>query len=788
MNQGRRSARRWGRLATATLTVTAGLGTASAPAATLNWDASGTHPTAPLDGSGTWNGGAAVWSNGTADVPWTDGSAANIGSGTGSAPYTIGLAANLSATSITFNNPGPGASYTVNGNGYAIALPSGNLNVNAATLGITGATVNVANGNLIDNGGAVTLTNATLTLGDASGNNPRPVVVENGGVLTLGPGSTLAVAVLSGDFSNSTVVFNGGTFRALANPYVNPAANQNVYTAISAFTADYVSTGGLTFDTSAIASGIAYVTDPFAHAPGVAGPDGGMTVTGGGTLQLGFGDENPPFNPVYSYNGSTAVTGNTTLRLDTLGGTSADVYGSGLPGTGPFPNTRFTVAAGSTLAAAATDAIAGETGTTPVTLNGGTLSLVNGASAHLATVTLNGGTLTADAATAAAGGRFTFLPSAQLHATANATVTSAALAFDAGATVAADAGVTLSISSPIVNGDAVAPLTSVGAGTVILSGVSTYTGATNVAAGTLSLTATASLSNTSSVFVASGATLLLNGTVGAKPTLSVNGTATVGPVPGATGRGVRAFGAIAIGPTGTVTLTPAASSATRTDLITPSLTLAAGGQLDLGNGDLDVSGGSLSALTAAAARGFASGTWAGPGLASAAAAADSRHLTAVGVIQNVAADGVTPLYGTFDGQSVTAADVLARYTYYGDANLDGVVNAADYSRIDAGYLMHLSGWANGDFNYDGVVDGSDYTLIDNSFNQQVGTVATPALARLARVSPTLAVATVPEPSPALAMLAAWASATALGRSRRRCRPGRGRPAMGGNSPFPLIRT
>jgi hypothetical protein len=63
---------------------------------------------------------------------------------------------------------------------------------------------------------------------------------------------------------------------------------------------------------------------------------------------------------------------------------------------------------------------------------------------------------------------------------------------------------------------------------------------------------------------------------------------------------------------------------------------------------------------------------------------------------------------------------LVKFTYYGDANLDGKVDGADYSRIDAGYLAHgaATGWFNGDFDYDGAINGSDYTLIDNAFNTQ----------------------------------------------------------------------
>ena len=200
----------------------------------------------------------------------------------------------------------------------------------------------------------------------------------------------------------------------------------------------------------------------------------------------------------------------------------------------------------------------------------------------------------------------------------------------------------------------------------------------------------------------------------------------------------------------------------RSLLVTPSLTLAgtAGawtGKLDLMGDDLDVPNGSLATLSSEAAEGFAGGTWNGSGgIVGSTAAADSRHLTAVGVIQSATTiGGATPIYTTFDGQSVSATDVLARYTYYGDANLDGVVNAADYARIDAGYVQHLTGWQSGDFNYDGVVDGSDYTLSDNAFNQQSGDFAAPAVA----------VAAVPEP--AAAGLLAVATAAAVGRRRRR---------------------
>ena len=64
--------------------------------------------------------------------------------------------------------------------------------------------------------------------------------------------------------------------------------------------------------------------------------------------------------------------------------------------------------------------------------------------------------------------------------------------------------------------------------------------------------------------------------------------------------------------------------------------------------------------------------------------------------------------------------MLVKYTYFGDANLDGTVNAADYLQIDNGLNSGGNVWRNGDFNYDGVVNGDDYSLIDNAFNTQGG--------------------------------------------------------------------
>jgi len=75
----------------------------------------------------------------------------------------------------------------------------------------------------------------------------------------------------------------------------------------------------------------------------------------------------------------------------------------------------------------------------------------------------------------------------------------------------------------------------------------------------------------------------------------------------------------------------------------------------------------------------------------------------------------TPIKTTFAGQTVSNTDLLIKYTWQGDANLDGVVNADDYSLIDTAFITQEMGYYHGDFNYDNVINADDYFLIDNAF-------------------------------------------------------------------------
>jgi autotransporter-associated beta strand protein/T5SS/PEP-CTERM-associated repeat protein len=206
-------------------------------------------------------------------------------------------------------------------------------------------------------------------------------------------------------------------------------------------------------------------------------------------------------------------------------------------------------------------------------------------------------------------------------------------------------------------------------------------------------------------------------------------------------------------------------------LTVPTLAIVGSGVLDLTNNSADISASSLTAVTALVQRGYSLGTWNGSGITSSNAAADTTHLTAVGVIQNN--QNGTALYTAshpFEGTTPGASDILAKYTYYGDTNLDGKVDSSDYTRIDSAYLADktnptsLTGWFNGDFNYDGVTNGSDYTLIDNAFNTQGAQISAQIATPTAQLSG-LAGTSVPEPA-GLGVIVICAISSLGGRARQ----------------------
>jgi hypothetical protein len=204
-------------------------------------------------------------------------------------------------------------------------------------------------------------------------------------------------------------------------------------------------------------------------------------------------------------------------------------------------------------------------------------------------------------------------------------------------------------------------------GNVILSGLNSYTGSTTVTRG--KLTIGRSLTTTSSVNVQTGARAEL----------------------GSGGGNLLKAGAISITGTGVLDLNDNAMV------------------IDY-NPTADPIGNVMTYLHSA----FNGGNWQGNGLTStfAANAASQIHKMALGYAEASSLSAIPALFGTVDNSAV-----LVRYTFDGDANLDGSVNIADFNAL----ALHFGGsgqfWNAGDFNYDGVVNLLDLNALATNFGQ-----------------------------------------------------------------------
>jgi len=188
-------------------------------------------------------------------------------------------------------------------------------------------------------------------------------------------------------------------------------------------------------------------------------------------------------------------------------------------------------------------------------------------------------------------------------------------------------------------------------------------------------------------------------------------------------------------------------------LVTQALDLAAGATLDIADYTvvIDYTGGAspLAQVLAWVASGRGEGAWDGTGLTSSEAAAHPQRLTAVGVIDNNdphrAVGGLTEL----DGVPIPAESVLVTHTWYGDANLDGIIDSNDYDLIDTAWVLWTRQgivpgggfrWAVGDFTYDGIIDSNDYDRIDVAWLLRTGGLAEQAASVAAVSQPLTALA------------------------------------------------
>jgi hypothetical protein len=104
---------------------------------------------------------------------------------------------------------------------------------------------------------------------------------------------------------------------------------------------------------------------------------------------------------------------------------------------------------------------------------------------------------------------------------------------------------------------------------------------------------------------------------------------------------------------------------------------------------------------------------------------------------------LSPVKTSFSGETVDPSSLLIKFTYFGDADLDGDVDVADLGKLATSWQTS-NNWQNGDFDYNGTVNVNDLGLLATNWQQGVGNPLGPSLGE-ALASLGLPSASVPEP-------------------------------------------
>jgi len=225
-----------------------------------------------------------------------------------------------------------------------------------------------------------------------------------------------------------------------------------------------------------------------------------------------------------------------------------------------------------------------------------------------------------------------------------------------------------------------------------------------------------------------------------------------------TANNVRATGLAING--GTVAIAPSGANAGTS--VVSSLTIAGAtdawtGRLNLNNNDAIVNStaagktADLGRLNNQLKQGFNNGTWNGQGITSATAAGNTAADTGLTVVDNALLG-----YTNFSGQAVTANSILLKYTYYGDIDQNGQVDADDLT-VFASNFGRAAGATqiDGDIDFNGAVNADDLTVFANNFNKGVG-------------NPLVAGGIQAVPEPGTLVLAVLGAALVFLRMRARC--------------------
>ncbi len=435
------------------------------------------------------------------------------------------------------------------------------IQMNGFDLSTMGGAVSMTGANGIANLGTINLGTGALTLNSsgAIGQNAGDVIAGSGALIKQGTG-TLTLSRAN--------TYSGATTVSAGSVSVTNAAG------LGATTAGTTVASGATLSLDNVAIGTEGLTINGAGVGGNGALIGSGTAASSGTVAMGSA----------STIGVAAGTDQLTLLGVVSGGFALTKIGAGtLISSGSNTYTGGTLINGGTLAVTANNALGTTAGGTTIA-SGATLDLRNVTYGTAETLTVNGGTIATSTGTSSFAGNVVL--------GANSTVNVA--------------GSQLTLSG-VVSG-ANRGIDKQNAGTLVLAGANTYTGATNINGGTLRASATNRIADASAVTVASGAVFDLNNfsdTIGslagagnvtlgsATLTAGGNGTSTTysGVVSGTGGLTKAGAGAMTLSGantyTGTTTINAGTLRASGGNAIadTSAVTLAnvAGASLDLAN-------------------------------------------------------------------------------------------------------------------------------------------------------------------------------------------------------------
>lgn len=342
--------------------------------AALTWDVNSGDGDAITDGGGIWYVSGPGWNTGSGDALWSDGNDVVIGGGSLGSAGTIWLDW-LSVPSLTFNPPNGGGNYTLS-SGVLVLTPP------AAITNNVGATIDSI---LEGSSGMLKVGTETLTLTGVNSYS-GPTTITEGLVLIDGDGM-LGSGNYSGDIANEgALVYSSTAGQTLSGSISGTGSITKEEASTLVFSGNNTFTGGLTISAGTV------------QVAGTAGTLGfGPVVMAGTTLQVnrsnasalnndisGSGAINQLTGNTVSYGGNSTFSGSVTLNGGgfTMNGTMTGM------GTGSQPgDSAVTWTVNGTLSASTLNLAPGGTGNWGST--SGTLNVNAGGVATIGTMQLS---------------------------------------------------------------------------------------------------------------------------------------------------------------------------------------------------------------------------------------------------------------------------------------------------------------------------------------------------------------------------------------------------------------